>query len=252
MATLDLLLANVAFVLGLVVGSFLNVVIYRVPRHESVVHPGSHCPSCGHGIRWYDNIPLVSYLILRGRCRDCGAHIPWRYPAVEVAAGLLFVTAALVFGIDPRLLLAWAFLAVLLAISLIDLEHYVIPDRIVLPAAVVGLAASIALDPSRWWVYIVSGLGAALFLFILALIWPGGMGMGDVKMALLMGVVLGPTVIIALFVAFLAGALVSIVLLALRVKSRKDKIPFGPYLALGAALSLLWGASLLDTYLNLY
>lgn len=252
MTSLDVLLSVVALLLGLLIGSFLNVVIYRVPRRESIVSPGSHCPQCGAAVRWYDNVPLLSWLLLRGRCRDCGSRIPWRYPAVEAATALAFLIAALVYGADPRLLVGWGFFAVLIAITLIDLEHYIIPDRIVLPAAVIGLAASIALDPGRWWVYLVSGLGASLFLFLLALFWPGGMGMGDVKMALLMGFVLGPAVIVAIFLAFLAGAAISIVLLLLRLKTRKDKIPFGPYLALGSTLALLWGERLMGAYLSLY
>ncbi len=248
----DLLLIVFGVVLGLLIGSFLNVVVYRVPRRESIVSPGSHCPACDRPIRWYDNVPLVSWLVLRGRCRDCGAAISWRYPAVELGTGVLFALAAAVEGPEPRLLLAWAFLAVLLAITMIDLEHYIIPDRIVLPSTVVGLAAAIALEPARWWVFVVSALGAALFLFALALLWPGGMGMGDVKMALLMGAVLGPSVIVAIFIAFLGGAVISLVLMGLHLKTRKDKIPFGPYLALGSALAFLWGPALLDTYLSLY
>lgn len=248
----DLMFLVFAFVLGLLIGSFLNVVVYRVPRRESIVRPGSHCPACDRPIRWYDNVPLVSWLMLRGRCRDCGAAISWRYPAVELGTGVFFGIGAAVVGLEPRLLLAWAFLAVLAAITMIDLEHYIIPDRIVLPSTVVGLAAAIALEPARWWVFLISAVGAALFLFVLALLWPGGMGMGDVKMALLMGAVLGSSVIVAIFIAFLGGAVISLVLMALRLKTRKDKIPFGPYLALGSAIAFLWGPALLDTYLSLY
>ena len=174
---LNALLYVVSLLLGLIIGSFLNVVAYRVPKKESLIRPGSHCPSCGHAVRWHDNVPVLGWLALRGRCRDCQAAIPVRYPVVEGLTGLLFLAAALVIGWAPRLLLAWAFFAVLVAVSLIDLDYFIIPDKIVLPSAAVGLAASVLLAPQRWWQYLVSGLGAALFLFVVALIWPGGMGL---------------------------------------------------------------------------
>ena len=143
-----LLLAVAATLFGLVLGSFLNVVIYRVPRHESVVWPGSRCPRCGHDIRWHDNLPVAGWLLLRGRCRDCGASIGIRYPLVEGLTGALFLVAFLVYGLQALLLLVWAFLAVLVAITFIDIDFLIIPDRIVLPAAAVGLVAAIALDPT--------------------------------------------------------------------------------------------------------
>jgi len=245
-------LSLLSVMLGLVIGSFLNVVVYRVPRRESIVWPGSRCPSCGHPIRWRDNLPVIGWLFLRGRCRDCRSQIPYRYPAVEALTGLAFLVAYSVFGLQIWLLVAWAFLAVLIALTFIDLDHYIIPDRIVLPASAVALILSLLVGPQPWWHYLGAGLGAALFLFILALIWPGGMGMGDVKMALLMGLVLGKYVLVAMFLAFVAGGLVGIALIALKRKGRKDKIPFGPYLALGAAVGLLWGPAILQGYLDLY
>jgi prepilin signal peptidase PulO-like enzyme (type II secretory pathway) len=162
-----------------------------------------------------------------------------------------FLLAFLRFGLVWRLPLAWFFIAVMIVIAFIDWELMIIPNKIVLPAAVIGLAASVALDPGRWWVYLVSAVGAALFLFILALIWPGGMGAGDVKLALFMGAVLGTMVIAAMFLAFLFGAVVGLILIASKLKSRKDAIPFGPYLALGSVLALLYGDWMLGAYLGL-
>ena len=244
-------LAVVAFLVGLVVGSFLNVVIYRVPRKESVAWPGSRCPECGHPIRWYDNIPLVGWLVLRGRCRDCGESIPWRYPLVELLTGVCFLGTFLVYGPEWRSLQVAAFLAALIAVGFIDIDHRIIPDRIVLPGTAIGLATSILLEPSDWWVYCVAALSAASFLLIIGLVWSGGMGFGDVKLALMMGAFLGAAVIVALFVGFLLGGVVGVVLLLTGVKKRKDKIPFGPYLAVGGGVAALWGPSILDWYLSL-
>jgi leader peptidase (prepilin peptidase) / N-methyltransferase len=241
-----------AALLGAVIGSFLNVVIYRLPLRESLVWPGSHCPSCGHDIRWYHNIPLVGWLLLRGRCRDCGERISLRYPLVELLTAGLFASALLVEGLQPRLLLIWFFLAVLVAVTFIDLDHLIIPDRLVLPGAVIGFLGATLLAPERWWEFLLAAFGAAAFLFVLGIIWPGGMGFGDVKLALMMGAVLGHAVTVALFLGFLLGGLVGGLLLVTRVKSRKDKIPFGPYLALGSAIAVLAGQQLLDAYLSLY
>jgi leader peptidase (prepilin peptidase)/N-methyltransferase len=242
----------VALMLGLAVGSFLNVVIYRLPRHESLVRPGSHCPSCMTPIRFYDNIPVVSWLILRGKCRTCRSPISARYLLVEAITGASFVLAFWRFGLDWRLLVAWAFIAAMVAVAFIDYDHMIIPNKIVLPGAVMGLLASMALDPQRWWVYVAGSLGAAAFMFALALIWPGGMGPGDIKLALFMGAVLGAYVMVALFVAFLLGSLVGIFMLLVQKRSRKEKIPFGPYLAMGAILAALVGETLLNSYLGVY
>ena len=193
----------VSLLLGLVLGSFLNVVIYRLPRSESLVRPGSRCPRCGTPIRWYDNIPVLSWLLLRGRCRACDVRIPIRYPLVEAITGIAFALAFWRFGLDWPLLVAWAFIAAMVAVAFIDYDHMIIPNKIVLPGAVIGLMASVAIHPQRWWVYVAGSLGAAAFMFLLAMLWPGGMGPGDIKMALFMGAVLGAYVVVALFAAFL-------------------------------------------------
>lgn len=237
-------------VFGLVIGSFLNVVIYRLPRGESLATPRSHCVSCGATVAWYDNIPVVSYLILHGRCRGCGQRISIRYPVVEAGCALLFLMVALVFGFQWRTLLGWAFSATLLALAVIDMDHMIVPDRIVLPAAAIGFGAAVALDPGHWWHHILAGLGAGLFLLVVALIWSGGMGMGDVKLAVMLGAVLGTAVVVALFAAFLFGGLVGVLLIALGVRSRKDRIPFAPFLAVGGIVGFLAGDLIINWYVS--
>lgn len=244
--------AFISLLFGLVVGSFLNVVIYRLPNGQSLVHPGSHCPRCGQPVRWHDNIPVIGWLLLHGRCRDCKERISVRYPLVEAATGLAFLLAFWRLGLQWPLLLVWVFIAVMICVAFIDYDHMIIPDKIVLPMAALGLAASIALNPQDWWKYVAGGLGAAAFMFLLIMIWPGGMGPGDMKMALCMGTVLGVSVMVALFLAFLVGALTGVFLLATHRKSRKDHIPFGPSLALGAVAAALIGDGVLSSYLALF
>jgi leader peptidase (prepilin peptidase) / N-methyltransferase len=244
---MDVAFAAVVLAPGLAVGSFLNVVAARLPLKRSIVSPGSACPSCETSIAWYDNIPLVSYAVLRGRCRHCGVSISWRYPAVEAATAALVACTALKFGFSWDFLVAAAFCAVLVAISATDLERRIIPNRIVLPATVVLLAAQTILDPSVEW--IAAGLGAGLFFLIAALAYPGGMGMGDVKLALLLGVVLGRTVPVALMIGMLSALVPSVVLIARHGRAgRKMTIPFGPFLALGGLVALFAGHSILHWY----
>jgi leader peptidase (prepilin peptidase) / N-methyltransferase len=245
----DFALAAAAFAPGLALGSFLNVVAARVPLRRSIVRPPSACMSCGQHIRWYDNIPLVSYALLRGRCRHCGIGIHFVYPAVELLTAVLLAGCVLAFGLSAEAAVAAFFCAVLVAVSAIDIEHRIIPNRIVLPATVVVLAANTARDLSPEW--IVAGLAASGFLFAAALAYPAGMGMGDVKLALLMGVALGKTVPVALIVGMLAAMIPGIVLFARHgKKARKMGIPFGPFLALGSVVALFWGHGILDAYLS--
>jgi leader peptidase (prepilin peptidase)/N-methyltransferase len=235
---------------GLALGSFLNVVAARVPLRRSIVSPGSACMSCGERIAWYDNVPVVSWLLLRGRCRNCEAPIPWVYPAVEITTALLVAGCVLAFGLTLDALVAAFFCAVLVVISATDLAHRIIPNRVVVPAAAIVLATQTLLHPSPEWA--LAALGAAAFLLGAAIAYPGGMGMGDVKLALLMGAMLGRAVPVALMLGMVL-ALVPSVALLLRHGSaaRKMGIPFGPFLALGSVLALFWGRRLLDGYLGL-
>ena len=247
---MDFALAAFFLAPGLAVGSFLNVLAARLPLKRSIVHPASACMSCGTQIRWYDNVPLLSYALLRGRCRSCGAGIGLRYPAVELTTALLVAGCVLAFGLTADAAVAALFCIALVAVSATDLEHRIIPNKIVLPAAVVVLAAQTALHPSPEWA--LGALGASGFLFVAALAYPAGMGMGDVKLALLMGAMLGRTVSVALMLGMIAALLPGIFLLAKHgQKARKMGIPFGPFLALGSVVALFWGHTVLDAYLRL-
>jgi leader peptidase (prepilin peptidase)/N-methyltransferase len=243
-------LAAIAFVPGLALGSFLNVVAARVPLRRSVVHPGSACMSCATPLAWYDNLPVLSYLLLRGRCRSCGVRIPWKYPLVELGTALLVGACVLAFGLSADAAVAAFFCAALVAVSVTDLERWIIPNRIVLPAAAVVLVAQTVLQPSLEWT--IAALGASLFLFLAALAYPAGMAMGDVKLALLLGATLGRTVPVAMMIAMVAALLPAVVLLARHGSAaRKMGIPFGPFLALGGIVTLFAGDWILDAYLAL-
>jgi leader peptidase (prepilin peptidase)/N-methyltransferase len=243
-------LAAAGFAPGLVLGSFLNVVAARVPLRRSVVKPGSACMSCGTELAWRDNVPLVSWVLLRGRCRHCGTRIPWRYPAVELATAVLVAACLLVFGLTAYAFLAAGFCAVLVAISAIDVEHRIVPNRIVVPATGIVLVANTLIDPSVEW--LLGGLAGFAFLFVAAVIYPAGMGMGDVKLAALLGVMLGRDVAVALMAGMLLAIVPSVVLLARHgSKARKMGIPFAPFLAGGGIVALFAGGQLLDAYLSL-
>jgi leader peptidase (prepilin peptidase)/N-methyltransferase len=244
----DFAIAAVAFAPGLALGSFLNVVAARVPLRRSIVRPPSACMSCGESIRWYDNLPLLSYALLRGRCRHCRVRIPLAYPAVELVTALLLAGCVLEFGLSAEAAVAAFFCAVLVAVSAIDIEHRIIPNRIVVPATGLVLLANTAIHPSPQW--ILGALGAFAFLLAAALVHPKGMGMGDVKLAALMGAALGKTVGVALMAGMLAAMIPSLLLLGRHgLKARKMKIPFGPFLAVGGVVGLFWGPELLDAYL---
>lgn len=258
-------------VFGLAIGSFLNVVVYRVPRGLSVVRPASACGSCGHPVRRYDNIPLVSWLVLRGRCRDCGARISVRYPLVELAGAALFVVVGLRF-VPPMLnenigtgilaLLAFLYLAAIsLALGIIDAETHRLPNAIVLPAYAVGavlLTAASALS-GDWAALIPAAIGMAglaLLYLVMALVRPGGMGMGDVKLAGVLGLFLGwlgwSQLAVGAIAAFLLGGLFGIAVLLTRRGGRTTAVAFGPWMLAGAWLGILFGVPIADLYLSLF
>jgi leader peptidase (prepilin peptidase) / N-methyltransferase len=238
-------------VLGLLVGSFLNVVIYRLPRGESLVRPASRCPSCGTPIKPYDNVPVLSWLLLRGRCRHCGAAISPRYPLVEALTGAVFVGVALTRGVDDDLAVWLPFAAMLIAVAGIDLDHRIIPNKILLPAAIWGLAATIAFRPDNVDDALIAGAIAFGALLLAALAYPAGMGMGDVKLAGVMGIYLGSGVAPAMLVAFLAGSIVGLMIIAREGRdARKKGVPFGPFLALGGLVGIFAGPELVDVYVD--
>lgn len=244
-------LAALAFVPGLAIGSFLNVVAARVPLKRSIVRPGSACMSCGRVLAWYENVPVLSWLALRGRCRGCGARIGVVYPAVELLTAVLVAGSFLAFGWSGMSFVAACFCATLVTVSATDLSHRIVPNVIVLPAAVLVLVANTLLEPSVEWA--LGASGASLFLFLAALAYPKGMGMGDVKLALLLGAMLGRTVPVALMVGMIAALVPSIVLFARHGKAaRKMAIPFAPFLSFGGIVALFAGDELLDAYLSLF
>lgn len=273
-AEFAIILAALTGVIGLLIGSFLNVVVYRVPNGMSVVSPPSACPNCGRHIRGFDNVPVLSWLFLRGKCRDCREPISWRYPAVELGTAVLFLVvawrflpAALQGGARTLLLsipelLAFVILAAIsIALALIDIDVHRLPNTIVLPA--LGVAAVLmsleAVLIGDYGSLLRAGIGMAamfLFYFLLAFIYPGGMGFGDVKLAAVLGIYLGwlgwGELIVGTFAAFLLGGLFSIVLMILRRAGRKTRVPFGPWMLGGAWIAILFGSTISGAYLALF
>jgi leader peptidase (prepilin peptidase)/N-methyltransferase len=246
---MDYAFAAIVFAPALALGSFLNVVASRLPLGGSIVYPGSACDVCSSEIRWYDNVPLLSYLVLRGRCRDCRTPIGWRHPAVEAATAALVVVCVLAYGVTLEAAAAAIFAVALVVVTATDIERRVVPNRVVLPAAAAVLALRLLDHPSLEWP--LAGLAAAGFLLAAALAYPGGMGMGDVKLALLMGVALGRVVPVALLVGMISAIVPSVVLFARHGRAaRKMAIPFAPFLALGSLVALFAGAALLHAYLG--
>jgi leader peptidase (prepilin peptidase)/N-methyltransferase len=244
--------AALAAMFGAVVGSFLNVVAYRLPRRESLVTPGSRCPGCGTPIKPYDNIPVLGWLVLRGRCRACRRAISPRYPAVEAATAALAVSVVLVKHSAHDVLLGLLLVATVVPVTLIDLEHRIIPNRITLPAAVAALAIGLATQPAGVPEQLLAALAAGGFLLVFALAYPRGMGMGDVKLVAVLGLLLGTSVAVALLVGVLAGTLLGAAIIARAgvAAGRKTAVPFGPFLALGAVVAMLAGPAVVHWYLH--
>jgi leader peptidase (prepilin peptidase)/N-methyltransferase len=247
--------AILLFPFGLIFGSFATAVAHRLPRGESVVTGRSRCPGCDSTIAAYDNVPVLSWLALRGRCRRCGESISARYPITELAMAALFTLTAVVLGTDDlgELALGLSLCAVLVIVTLTDLERRVIPNAVVLTGAVIAVGIAAASDPSSLAARAIASAAAGGFLFAAAVAYPRGMGMGDVKLAAMMGLYLGRAVAPALLVAIAAGAIVGIALM-LRdgAGARKTAVPFGPFLALGGVVGLLWGDQMADWYLDTF
>jgi leader peptidase (prepilin peptidase) / N-methyltransferase len=244
--------ATFAGVLGAIFGSFLNVVTFRLPRRESLVKPRSHCTHCGAPVRPYDNVPILSWLLLRGHCRDCSAPISPRYPLVEGATALLCAAAVLTHSGAAPIALSVALVLVLVPAALIDLEHRIIPNRLNLVGALLALGLGTALDPAGEPGRLIAGAAAGGFLLAAALAYPGGMGMGDVKLAAVMGLFLGAAVAPALLIALLSGVLLGAAIIARKGAhaGRKTAVPFGPFLALGGILAIFVGSPIVNLYVN--
>ena len=242
------------FPVGLLIGSFITVVAHRVPRGESVVGGRSHCPACGAQIAAYDNVPVLSWLALRGRARCCGASISARYPLTELSLGALYAATALILPDDAgQLALGLVFVTMLVAVTVTDLERRIIPNKILLVAAIIGVAIAALTDPGSLPERGIAAAAAGGLLFAAALAYPSGMGLGDVKLAATMGLFLGRDVAPAILVALLAGSLVGLAMIARHgAAARKRAIPFGPFLALGGVAGLFAGDELVDWYLGTF
>jgi leader peptidase (prepilin peptidase)/N-methyltransferase len=251
------MLLVVCGIFGLVVGSFLNVVVWRVPRHESIVRPASHCPECDAELGAIENVPVLSWVALRGRCRHCGTRISIRYPLVELLTAGLWVGMALRFGASWELPAYLALTAGLVALSLIDLDHFLLPNRVLYPtgfltAGLMVIPAVVYADGNDYLRAVLGGAAAFAVFFVIHVISPRGMGFGDVRLSFVLGFALGwlswGHVYLGLFLGFLLGAVVGSLLIVLKLRTRKDHVPFGPFLAAGAVLAIFAGTQLLDVF----
>jgi leader peptidase (prepilin peptidase)/N-methyltransferase len=246
--------AALAGALGMILGSFLNVVAYRLPRGESLATPASRCPGCDAPIKPYDNVPVLSWLLLRGKCRACATRIAWRYPLVELVTGLLAAVVVLHFGPHEGLWLGLAFVALLVPVTVIDIDFRIIPNKLMIVGTVAAPAILALTDPGALPEHLIAAVAAGGFLLAAAIAYPSGMGMGDVKLAFVMGLFLGREVGVAMLVALVAGSLVGAAVIARKgsKEGRKTAIPFGPFLALGGVVGLLAGEPVVDWYLRTF
>ena len=250
----ELFAGIIIFIIGLVIGSFSNVCIYRLPRNESLVRPGSHCPQCSKPIPFYDNIPIISYLLLKGKCRYCGQSIPPQYPIVELATGLFYLALYLFYGLQPIAIVYMLLCTLLIIISFIDLRERIIPDVLSVPFIIIGFAFSFFLrniNPLDSLLGILAGGGSLLLIAIVGskLFKKEAMGGGDIKLAAMLGAFLGwQLTLLSLFLGFFLGSVIG-VLIMVTSKNKNDVIPFGPFIALGAMISMFWGQAILHWYL---
>jgi len=251
-------LTLMAFVFGMCVGSFLNVCIYRIPAAKSIVYPGSRCPSCGTGIRFYDNIPVLSYLLLRGKCRQCHAKIAIRYPLIELLGGFFAIVVFLKFGLSIEAAVYYAFIAVLMAITFIDIDHRIIPDVLSLPGIVVFFLAALAVPTVTWKESLIGILVGGGSLFLVAWIYhlltrKEGMGGGDIKLLAMIGALIGwKGVFFTIFVASATGTLIGLTVMMATRQNMKLAVPFGPFLAIGAISYIFFGPPLIYWYFHLF
>jgi leader peptidase (prepilin peptidase)/N-methyltransferase len=244
----------IIFLIGLVIGSFSNVCIYRIPRNESLMRPGSHCPQCSKPIPFYDNIPIISYLLLKGQCRYCKQPIPPQYPIVELATGLFYLALYLFYGLQPIAIVYMLLCSLLIIISFIDLKERIIPDVLSLPFIIIGFILSFFLrhiNPLDSLLGIIAGGGSLLLIAIAGskLFKKEAMGGGDIKLAAMIGSFLGwKLILLSLFLGFFLGSIIGVIVM-LTSKNKSDIIPFGPFIALGAFISIFWGNTIIHWYL---
>ncbi|MBI5749849.1 MAG: prepilin peptidase [Nitrospinae bacterium] len=249
---MDTILPIFIWTVGAAIGSFSNVCVYRLPKKLSIISPSSQCPNCGKGISPFDNIPIISFILLRGRCRYCQSPISWRYPIVELITGLVFLSLYLNFRISPQFFIYAMLCTSLIIIAFIDLEYKIIPDVITLPGIIIGLTISLTM-PNITLLNSIKGLllGGGLF-YAIAILSRGGMGGGDIKLIAMVGSFLGwKNVLLTIFLGSLFGSIVGIVLIILKKKNRKDMVPFGPFLSLGAIVSIFYGREIIYLWLTI-
>ena len=248
--------AVLIFILGLIVGSFSNVCIYRIPKNESIIFPASHCPKCNSPIKPVDNIPLISYILLKGRCRNCKSKISIQYPVVELLTGLIYLIISLIYGLSVQTLIYIILSSALIIIAFIDLNEEIVPDVISLPGIVIGFIISffvtyISFINSALGVVVGGGIILIIGLAGSAIFKKEAMGGGDVKLAAMIGAFLGwKYIIISLFLGFFLGALAGIILILSKIKSKEDMVPFGPFIVLGSFVTILWGEKIFSWYLG--
>ncbi|ATW23992.1 prepilin peptidase [Candidatus Formimonas warabiya] len=241
----------ILFIFGLIIGSFLNVCISRIPRGESIVFPPSRCEACGTNLKPFDLVPVASFLLLRGKCRYCGCRLSWRYPGIEVLTGVLFILLYQNFGVAKNLIPALFLISLLIIVSFIDMDHYRIPDLLIIFGLGTGIVFQILIPSIRFSDSLLGLIVGGGILFTLALVSRGGMGGGDIKLGGLIGFFLGwRFILLSLFLAALLASIIGLALMLVKKKSRKDPIPFGPFLSLGAIISVLWGNDLILWYVN--
>jgi leader peptidase (prepilin peptidase) / N-methyltransferase len=240
-----------AVLIGAIFGSFFNVVAYRLPRGESLAHPPSRCPGCETPIKPYDNVPILSWLALRGKCRACEARISPRYPLVEAGTAVLCGLVVVALGADSEALLGVVMVMLLVPVTLIDLDHRIIPNKLMIIGAVLAPALVMLVDPDAIVEHLIAGVAAGSFFLIAVLAYPRGMGVGDIKLAAVLGLFLGRAVGPAIFIALISGTLVGALIMARKgvAEGRKTAVPFGPFLALGGVVALFAGDAMVDAYL---
>lgn len=250
-----LTIAAILFIVGLPLGSFFNVIAYRIPREQTPWRPArSYCPNCGAQIEARDNVPVLGWLLLRGKCRACGAPISWRYPAFELLTAVLFAACGLKFGWTIELLPALLFVSTLLIVANADLDKRVVPNKVLLVALPAGIVAQLLAHPDEWLTWTLSAVIAFVVMFAVALAYPKGMGMGDVKLASVMGLYLGRAIAPAMLMAFLVGTIVGVGVMAARgvAEGRKTAVPFAPFMAIGGVFALFWGDDVVEWYLDTF
>lgn len=242
----------ISFVLGSIIGSFLNVCIYRIPNGESIILPSSHCPHCKGNIRFYDNIPIINFIILGGKCRQCNGPISWRYPVVEFLNGTGYFFILWRFGLTTEAVIYSLLFSALVVITFIDLDHQIIPDLITLPGIPIGFLLASTVLPAGVKNSLVGILLGGGLLYLVAFVSRGGMGGGDIKLMAMVGAFLGwKAVLLTIFIGSLLGSIVGIFLMVFKGKGRKHPVPFGPFLSLGTIVSIFWGKEIILWYLNL-